>query len=564
MTTVKEIHPQEKNLMELFIGKRYSVPKFQRPYSWDKEQLDKLYGDIDELIAFYNEGRANARTNKRNLNNEERVHFLGNMVLLKNHAGFEIIDGQQRIIALTILFRCIEEKISKLSRTQQENTEIQERITNKLVRLIYDENHKPCLDNDYVEALFGKREGVDLSTGLARKNMRKMKIAKEFFKEKIKDYDLKRLFILLDAVSSRMQVITIEIDDEIDGITLFQTLNDRGMRLTYGDLVKSNILKCVYEKNRDEFEDCEEIWEEILDNLGEADTGKFIRHYCIANEDFESTTLQKIYSEIVRKLKDDEDYALELTKNIKVFSEYYAQLIEPDQSSLGQLFNELNELGAERCYPLILSLLHNIKEKKQQQAEITKKTISLTFRYSTIMNSDAKELERLYANSAKRLKDEHEDAVEDILNDLKRKFPAQDPYKAVFLAKDDMKHSVARYIFQKIEYHLDEGSKRTVGSSTHDVEDIFPREPQQWERAGYTTREIEELRKCQSMLGNLALMKKEDNRTVKNKSFDKKKEYYKKSKIHFTNKLVNVPNWTPTEIQKRQAELYNLSLKIWN
>ena len=82
--------PQSKTIQELFDGGNYyQVPSYQRPYSWDTEQVDDLWEDV--YSAF---------------DNDEEEYFLGSIILTKNgdNKYLDVVDGQQRLTTLMILF----------------------------------------------------------------------------------------------------------------------------------------------------------------------------------------------------------------------------------------------------------------------------------------------------------------------------------------------------------------------------------------------------------------------------------------------------------------------------
>ncbi len=80
------------NLKDLFVlnpGFSFSIPDYQRPYVWDKEKLATLFKDISEEL---------------DPNIPEQVYYMGAILLhQKNGKSLEIIDGQQRITTLLIL-----------------------------------------------------------------------------------------------------------------------------------------------------------------------------------------------------------------------------------------------------------------------------------------------------------------------------------------------------------------------------------------------------------------------------------------------------------------------------
>ena len=82
--------PSSQKIIEIFGGeKSYQVPVYQRPYSWDTEQIEELWDDIYEAFE-----------------NEDGEYFLGSIILTRNEINkdLDIIDGQQRLTTLTILF----------------------------------------------------------------------------------------------------------------------------------------------------------------------------------------------------------------------------------------------------------------------------------------------------------------------------------------------------------------------------------------------------------------------------------------------------------------------------
>lgn len=72
------------NIGELFTGRKYRVPKYQRAFSWNKEKAEQFFYDIF------------------NKNNED--YFLGSILLNKNGDSYDIIDGQQRLTTISLFF----------------------------------------------------------------------------------------------------------------------------------------------------------------------------------------------------------------------------------------------------------------------------------------------------------------------------------------------------------------------------------------------------------------------------------------------------------------------------
>ncbi len=82
--------PEAKTIMKIFgdADSYYQIPDYQRPYSWNDEQIEQLWDDVYSAME-----------------SNDESYFLGPMILIRTKDGyFEVVDGQQRLTTLTILF----------------------------------------------------------------------------------------------------------------------------------------------------------------------------------------------------------------------------------------------------------------------------------------------------------------------------------------------------------------------------------------------------------------------------------------------------------------------------
>src|SRR4051812_8803820 len=92
---MKAISADPKTVRKVFSDK-YTIPDFQRPYSWEIDQCDKLW---DDIVSFYNEKKSS-----------EDKYFLGNLVIHHSADQFSVIDGQQRLTTLLLLIKALHQK----------------------------------------------------------------------------------------------------------------------------------------------------------------------------------------------------------------------------------------------------------------------------------------------------------------------------------------------------------------------------------------------------------------------------------------------------------------------
>lgn len=74
----------------------FVIPCYQRPYSWSEDQCADLLADLEHLI-------------ERQEFNPEPSHFMGMMVLQVDNSNLLVIDGQQRLITMTLFYRALEQ-----------------------------------------------------------------------------------------------------------------------------------------------------------------------------------------------------------------------------------------------------------------------------------------------------------------------------------------------------------------------------------------------------------------------------------------------------------------------
>ena len=112
-------------------GKKYHVPAFQRDYSWEQEQWEDLWNDIDELVPLP-DGR----------------HYMGALVVEStSDRDFQIVDGQQRMATLSILALAIIATLGEQTGSQEEQTANQDRARRLRERFIGEKDPASLLES---------------------------------------------------------------------------------------------------------------------------------------------------------------------------------------------------------------------------------------------------------------------------------------------------------------------------------------------------------------------------------------------------------------------------------
>lgn len=272
-------------------GKKFIIPEYQRPYRWTKDECETLWNDI--LGVFYNGG-----------NIEE--YFLGSIVAFeRKKSELEIIDGQQRITTFTLLFRAFYEclktgtaKVAPLFLVEFGKC-VWEIDLKK--GLIFNNPHlisKVATDanNHILKNILSEDINIQLimanNSNYAQNYIFFSKKLEEFIKkDPLRFEELCEMFL-----EQKLFILFVVCDSQESAMTIFNTLNSRGLPLSNADILKGYIYK--NKKDKKDKEKFANDWKDIESKIEESDNIKdldflFLQYMHIIraeNEDTNTTT----------------------------------------------------------------------------------------------------------------------------------------------------------------------------------------------------------------------------------------------------------------------------------
>src|SRR5258706_5927396 len=334
-------------------NKKFQVPRYQRPYAWTTEQVSEFWEDL--------------------LTNAEH-YFLGSLIFNLEEEGetgyIDIIDGQQRLLTITILMSVLRDTMKSLD---QEKSKLYQRkaisIENwkggEAYRIVPSDTLK-----DYFTQHIQSGEGDILNSAPNTDEEQKVKSVYEYLKERV-DLEQKRipsvegkieiLENLRDKVAGLI-VINVEIAKEEDAYEIFETTNARGVELSVADLLKNLIFKKIPAGKDRDF--AKEVWQDISVYIESSDTElkKFIRYYWISK--YSQVTEKKLYREIKNKVKNWQSFLEEIWDA----ADLYNKKLEGPATDFQHLKNglkiydsllALKIMGVSQSYVLLMSILRN-------------------------------------------------------------------------------------------------------------------------------------------------------------------------------------------------------------
>jgi len=251
----------------------FTIPNYQRPYSWEEEHCTQLLDDL-HTFAFKDEDF-----------NDLPPYFLGSAVIIKrpNVRNAQIVDGQQRLTTLTILLSClrfaIEDKNNKSTISTLIFQKGDELLGTSATYRLKTRTRDQIFFNSLIQEETGLINFLSNQDSIHIENDAQKQIfinAKALlFEFKNKKYSQDQLKLLAKYIIQKCVIVVVASTDEEMAFRIFNVLNDRGKDLTISDILKSEILEKINEKEQSDYTD---KWEDCETKLGIENFKDFFSH----------------------------------------------------------------------------------------------------------------------------------------------------------------------------------------------------------------------------------------------------------------------------------------------
>jgi uncharacterized protein with ParB-like and HNH nuclease domain len=233
----------------------FQIPKYQRPYSWLDEQVDQLWDDL--YTAFEN--------NQQDQGNDGN-YFLGSIIVVSPESTssyFDVVDGQQRITTLMILFCAIRDTFPNINSEVDIASNPSVIKMSRIKKCIFDDDDRDRLKfytHSHDHSNFEKQIINGNISELSRPFKYQIKSEPKFrfintavsFREKLLEKGEKNIGEFINYLFNQVNLIKIECTSRSFAIKLFQVLNDRGMDLSNSDLIKSYLMSKIGDNKKKE------------------------------------------------------------------------------------------------------------------------------------------------------------------------------------------------------------------------------------------------------------------------------------------------------------------------
>lgn len=561
-TMSNKITGKEYPLSKIFSADfEYHIPGYQRPYAWTEEETGILFDDLYEF--FQTEAVDN--------------YFLGSIVLIKdeNNPYADVIDGQQRLTTLSILFSVMANSFhteayrNNCKKYLQEEGNILEGIAAQPRIFLRDWDQdffSKYIQDIQLDALV-QIDPVTLDTEAKRHIQKNCTVLREKFSEVFNDEN--DLLKFTQFILTRCFLVVVSTPNQESAFRVFSVMNSRGLDLLPTDIIKS---MTIGKLPKDEEQKYTEKWEE-LENLTGRDG---------FNEVFTHTRTIFAKERPKKNLLDEfKEYVIKQTSPKSLVDEYlipyteaYVCLKNCDFSStqnaeeINELLLWLNKTNNHDWMPPAIKFLTDHKNDSVYILWFIRKLERLAS-YLLVTAKDVNQRMERY----KWILVEMESRPDNNLTAPLENIELTDWEKQQFIdALNGEIYSMTakrrNYIIQRLDSFLSDGGA-TYNTKLFTIEHVLPQHPSadsEWMKLWPDTQMQ---RFWLNKIANLVPLTRQRNSAAQNYDFNTKKIKYFQSKngtssYTLTTQVINIAAWTPEVVEARQKDLEEIFISKWD
>lgn len=624
------------SLNEIFNERFFRIPDFQRGYSWENSQLEDFWNDLINLKA----GKSHY-TGLLTIEPILRENIEGSdkwkddlWLFERNFKAYYLIDGQQRLTTSIIL---INEILSFIKDGDDIFFNSKDYWVNKFLYQSYKNEYKSYVfgyekDNPSDEffktkILKQKSSGADKYPENTLYTMN-LENAKLFFKEKLSHLKMEDIESIFKKLVSYLKFNLYEINDELNVYVTFETMNNRGKKLSTLELLKNRLIyltTLLDDKGKEDRlrKDINESWKTIYEFLGKnkdklLNDDDFLQDHWIMYFTYnrkESSSYAKFllhehftnHSLIEQKIEfiDIKNYVSSLQESIKSWFYLYNPDFSIYSNEIKQWLYKLNRLSMRAFSPLLISVMNKFHNNEITEIDllntlkVSERFIFLIFMISQRRSDTQNSVLYKYANElhkGEKTIGEVVDAISYLIDggyyDEQGEYHYDgwlsiDRFISYIKEQYDKKEGFyswngLRYFLYEYELSLQKKAKGEEKVSWSEInkrdtiEHVYP----QTAKSKYWKDNVEKFAKRPKdktrllhSLGNLVLLSRSKNAELQNNDFDfKKKHIDNKSgdEVGFYNgsyseiDIANYQKWDAKAILKRGIEMLEFMDLRWN
>lgn len=531
------------------------VPRYQRDFAWDIENVTELLDDLEGAILRL-----------------EAKYFLGAVVMTRiGTYDLEVVDGQQRLATTFMIFVAIRDRFIEMG--EQTRADF---IVNTFLRGgdLAAGQPRPRMTLNATDNGFFQRYIINSTTPASRSEVRPSKPSHQKIIDAMQTIESRIASIaqrgqitglseIANYVDQGLTVVRVVVNDPSAAFTIFETLNDRGVLLEISDLIKN----FLFAKAESRLNEAEAHWLRmtgIIESIAYSDgVVEFVHHFWSS---YHGLTRKKEVFKHAKQTITTASLAVELCENLSRNAKHYAAIFNTRDAYWDRYgeearrhMNSLNVMKMKQVRPLLLAILDMFR--KNDIISSLRLLVSASVRI-LVSASRGGSIEKLYAELAKKVRTREVRTANQLKNELTQRVPTNAEFRDEFRTARISKDYLARYYLRTLEYQVGGDSAEWEVSdnpSTLNLEHILPKSlNSNWRNFDEESHSSEVTR-----IGNLCLLLEEENSGLGSQNFEAKKQVFAESSLVLTQEIAEQPTWDRDAIEQRSIRLAELAIHAW-
>ncbi len=556
----KKITGAEYPLKKIFSSEfDYYIPSYQRPYSWRKEETSVLF---DDLYNFYQ------------TEDSDENYFLGSIVLIKEEdkAKAQVIDGQQRLTTLTILFAVMADSLTGSNREallnylREQGNPIEDLPARPRLHLrecdtSFFEKYIQNLDLKGLQAIDSKNL-LNEAQGHIQENCKVLqeKISKTFNNNEDKIFNFTRFLL------NRCYLVAVSTPNQVSAFRIFSVMNNRGLDLKPVDIIKAETIGKIDENEREEYTKKWEDMEMQTTRDGFNDVFSHIRTiYAKAKA---KKTLYEEFNyyvkvspkELIDNLLDPYSRAYTILKKQNYESTTHAE-------EINEYLMWLNKIDNSDWMPVAIKFFADHENDSEYLLYFFKKLERLAA-YLLITEKDINKRIERYSCILTEMENNSDHSKDKPLKEIELR---ENEKKELYVYINGNVYYMAsrrrNYLILRLDSFVSDGAAK-YDPSLLTIEHVLPQtipNGSEWERVWKNEKDREDFL---HKIGNLVPLTRRHNSAAQNYEFNEKKTIYFVNKngttsYALTSQVINEKEWTPAVVKERQKKLTDVLKNKW-
>ncbi len=539
----------------------YHIPSYQRPYAWTESETGILF---DDLFEFYQ-------------NEKIDNYFLGSVVLIKdeNNRYADVIDGQQRLTTLSILFSVMADSFqtddykNNCKKYLQDEGNILEGIVAQ-PRLFLRERDQAFFCKYIQNLKLNELLAIDSET-LKTESQKHIQKNCEILKNRFIDAFANETELLEFSkfLLTRCFLVTVSTPNQDSAFRVFSVMNSRGLDLLPTDIIKSLTIGKLDEASKNDYT---EKWEELENRTGREGFNEVFTHTrtIFAKERPKKNLLDEFKEFVVSKIDPKaliDDYLVPYTnayiqlKNCEFSSTNYAD-------EINNLLYWLNKTNNYDWMPPAIKFLAEHKNDSAYILWFIKKLERLAS-YLLVTGRDVNQRADRYKWVLVEMDSRPNNSFEKPL--LNVELTTWEKEQFLSTLNDEIYTMTAQrrnYIIQRLDSFVSDGGA-FYNTKIFTIEHILPQHPAVNSQWMSLWPDVREQGYWLNRIANLVPLSRQRNSAAQNYDFATKKAKYFQTKggttsYTLTTQVLNVEQWTPNVVKSRQKKLLDIFSNNWN